>query len=64
MEKYTPINPTLEPREREEEDPNVFKLIINIEDASGYIPEGTYPAEEYYKLKQEADRRRAADERP
>lgn len=59
MEKYVPIQPTLEAKEREEDDPNVFKLIIAIEDASGEIPDGTYPAEEYYKLKLEADKRKA-----
>lgn len=64
MEEYKAVKPTLDVILEDKHSEAIDGIIICVEDASEYIAEGTYPAEEYYKLKIDADRRRAAGEMP
>lgn len=64
METYKAIKPTLDVILEDKHSELADGIIICFEDASGYIPDGTYPAEEYYRLKIEADKKRAAGEPP
>lgn len=61
MQGYVEIKPTLKATLDDNSESRVNwddAIIINFQDCSGEIPKGTYPAEEYYKLKLEADKRR------
>ena len=61
MDGYVEVKPTLKSVLDENSDSRINwedAIIINFQDCSGEIPDGVYPAEEYYKLKLEADKRR------